>query len=128
VRSAAPHDHREVAPRDAVVDVEPPELARHRRVLLRDVSRPPGLDLGRMGSMSGLELDQGCVVGLHARARGLAQVAGTHLSIDPGIELRPLVEERRLARGPLRVDRCRHARPVAEQRAEDGCHAIGLRG
>ena len=40
----APDDHGEVAPRDAVVDVEAPELARDRRVLLRRVGRAPRLD------------------------------------------------------------------------------------
>ena len=49
VRPLPPDDDGQVAPRHRVVDVEPPQLAGDRRVLLRGVWRDPRVDRRRCG-------------------------------------------------------------------------------
>ena len=72
MRSVAPDDHRELAPRDPVVDVQPPELAGDRGVLLRDVPGAPGLGRGGLGAMPRFEQDRrGARIALGEPAEGL---------------------------------------------------------
>ena len=91
VRALATHDDRHVVPRHAVLDVQAPELARDRGVLLARVRRDPGLDGDRLG---------------RAMVRGELDVRGAGEDLGEPVERHPArALEREDVRGRVRRPR-----------------------